>query len=135
MPLSDDHLDPARKAANLLYARGARRVWLFGSLARGIAPDDHSDLDLAVEGIAPSRLRAIARELTVTAASKVDLVDMTTAHPRVRPHILRTRVLLRREGRDETDLFSSMPVPCSSDGRNGDVTRLDHRSASRHSGQ
>ncbi len=103
MPLSDDHLDPARKAANLLYSRGARRVWLFGSLARGIAPDDHSDLDLAVEGITPVGLRAIARELATSVASKVDLVDMATAHPRVRPHILRTRVLLPREDRGEAD--------------------------------
>jgi predicted nucleotidyltransferase len=103
MPLSEDHLVPARTAANLLYARGARRVWLFGSLARGIVPDDHSDLDLAVEGITPSRLRAIARELAVTTASKVDLVDIATAHPRVRPHILRTRVLLPRENRGEVD--------------------------------
>jgi len=107
MPLSDEQLVPARTVANLLYSRGARRVWLFGSLARGIVPDDHSDLDLAVEGIAPSRLRAIAQELAVTVASKVDLVDMATAYPPVRPHILRTRVLLPREGADDADLAPS----------------------------
>ncbi|MBS1693783.1 MAG: nucleotidyltransferase domain-containing protein [Actinobacteria bacterium] len=99
MLISDQHLEPARKAANLLYTRGARRVWLFGSLARGIAPDDHSDLDIAVEGITPSRLRVIKEELAAMVETKVDLVDMATAHPPIRPHILRTRVLMQRETR------------------------------------
>jgi predicted nucleotidyltransferase len=106
MALPEDHLGPARRAANALYARGARRVWLFGSLARGALPDRCSDLDLAVEGIPPSRLRAIALELAGTAASKVDLVDMATAYPPLRPHILRTRVLLPREAHGEANLTS-----------------------------
>ncbi|MBM3269206.1 MAG: nucleotidyltransferase domain-containing protein [Candidatus Sericytochromatia bacterium] len=50
----------ARQAAEAAAERlattlGARRIFLFGSLARGIRFDEHSDVDLAVEGIPPQR--------------------------------------------------------------------------------
>jgi len=47
----------AKRAAALVYERGARRVWLFCSLARGRRPDVHSDIDSPVEGL-PYRERA-----------------------------------------------------------------------------
>jgi predicted nucleotidyltransferase len=88
----------AERGAAVLYARGARRVWLFGALANGHSPDNRSDLDLAVEGLSPYQLRPIAAELMHMMGFKVDLVDWDTAPPRLRPHVLRTRILLPRSG-------------------------------------
>lgn len=46
--------DIARRAAYILKEDfGAQRVLVFGSLAHGAWFHDHSDIDLAVEGIAP----------------------------------------------------------------------------------
>ena len=36
--------------AYLARQRGVQRIWLFGSLAKGRAPDSRSDIDIAVEG-------------------------------------------------------------------------------------
>jgi predicted nucleotidyltransferase len=83
-------------AAARLYAEGARRVWLFGARASNHSADSRSDLDLAVEGIRPDRLPALARLIGQLTGVEVDLVDMLTAPPRLRPHVLRTRVLLPR---------------------------------------
>ncbi len=41
----------ANEFAAFLYARGATRVVLFGSLARGSSPHAATDIDLAVEGL------------------------------------------------------------------------------------
>jgi predicted nucleotidyltransferase len=97
MGLREDHMRLAQRGAAVLYARGAKRVWLFGALASGHVPDGRSDLDLAVEGLAPSQLRPIAAELAHMMGFKVDVVDWSTAPPRLRPHILRTRLLLPRQ--------------------------------------
>jgi predicted nucleotidyltransferase len=94
MAKSDNDL--VRRGAAFLYGRGARRVWLFGARASHHAADARSDLDYAVDGIPPHRLPAIARELGYRSGVEVDLVDMLTAPPRLRPHILRTRILLPR---------------------------------------
>lgn len=46
------HLALAQRIAEALRAEmGAGRIHLFGSLADGVAYDEHSDIDLAVEGI------------------------------------------------------------------------------------
>lgn len=90
-------MELARRSASLLYARGARRVWLFGALAMGCPPDERSDIDLAVEGLPTYQIARSARDLTQMMGLKVDLIDMNLAAPRIRPHILRTRVLLPRE--------------------------------------
>jgi predicted nucleotidyltransferase len=87
----------AQRGAAALYGRGAKRVWLFGALASGHSPDGRSDLDLAVEGIPTNRLRSISTELDHMMGLKVDVVDWNTAPPRLRPHILRTRILLPRD--------------------------------------
>jgi predicted nucleotidyltransferase len=97
----DDHMGLAQRAAAVLYSRGAKRVWLFGALASGHTPDARSDLDLAVEGLSASRLRPAAAELSNILGFKVDLVDWDTAPPRLRPHVLRTRILLPRQIGDD----------------------------------
>lgn len=43
--------EKARQAADLIRSRGGRRVFLFGSLARGKSFWEHSDIDLAVSGL------------------------------------------------------------------------------------
>ena len=53
----------ARKGAALLYARGAKRVWLFGALAMGCEPYEKSDLDFAVDGLTPQQMYQASREL------------------------------------------------------------------------
>jgi predicted nucleotidyltransferase len=90
----NDPTDLPQRCAALLYARGAKRVWLFGALASDHLPDNRSDLDLVVEGIPAQKLASLSRELRQMIGRKVDLVDMASAPPRLRPHILRTRVLL-----------------------------------------
>jgi len=61
---------------------GARKVILFGSLVRGDARPD-SDIDLAVEGLAPAEtFRALARAAEV-AGRHVDLVPLEGTRPEV----------------------------------------------------
>ncbi len=82
----------AQEAATLLRSRyGARRVWVFGSLARGrVGP--HSDVDLATEGMAAHELlRAHAEVCRLFPGTEVDLVVLEEASP-----VLRRRV--EREG-------------------------------------
>jgi predicted nucleotidyltransferase len=94
--MSDNDSELVHRGAAFLYARGARRVWLFGARASNHEADARSDLDYAVEGIPPHRLYAMAKELGQATGMEVDLVDMRTAPPRLRPHIFRTRILLPR---------------------------------------
>jgi predicted nucleotidyltransferase len=92
----DKEKELVQQGAAFLYTKGARRVWLFGARASNHTADARSDLDYAVEGIPPQRLYVMAKELGHATGVEVDLVDMRTAPPRLRPHILRTRVLLPR---------------------------------------
>ena len=96
-PTMEERLTLARQGAALLYAQGARRVWLFGALAMGCQPDEKSDLDLVVDGLTPHQLFRMTRELGQILDCKVDLVDMGTTPHFFRPHVLRTRILLARE--------------------------------------
>jgi uncharacterized protein len=77
---------------------GVRRVVLFGSLARGDARPD-SDIDLAVEGLAPAQtFRAMARAAGV-AGRHVDLVPIEDARPEVLAIIAREgEVILGSDG-------------------------------------
>jgi predicted nucleotidyltransferase len=94
---TDDVMALVYKGAALLYDRGARRVWMFGSLALGKSQDERSDIDLVVEGLPPHQFSRTESDLNQLAGRKVDLVDLATAAPRLRPHILRTRVLLPQQ--------------------------------------
>lgn len=65
-------------ARMLVDGFGATRVWLFGSLAWG-EPDEHCDLDLAVQGLASSDYFTALGAVLAAAPSPVDLVRMEEA--------------------------------------------------------
>ena len=86
-------IDLLPDAKRLLAERfGARRVILFGSLARG-TPNETSDVDLAVAGISPESYFTAISELVELFDCHVDLVEIENA-----PESLRAR--LRLEGRE-----------------------------------
>jgi predicted nucleotidyltransferase len=69
------------QAANMLVERyQASRVLLFGSLATGTA-DEHSDVDLAVEGLPSAVYFHALADLMALFAGPVDLVRMEEALP------------------------------------------------------
>lgn len=71
----------ARLAATELAERyGVRRVVLFGSVARGEATSE-SDVDLAVEGLAPADLLAAMAVAAERIGRPVDLVRLEEASP------------------------------------------------------
>lgn len=82
-----------RLVSHLVEAHGARRVWLFGSLAED-AFDEDSDIDLAVEGLGAGTapFRAAAELDDLARPLRVDLVPLEDA-----PAALRTRILQRGE--------------------------------------
>jgi predicted nucleotidyltransferase len=85
----------AQRAARLLKDKaGARRVILFGSLARGELFHQRSDVDLAVEGIKSQDFWYAWAELdNLNSEFEIDLVHVETAPP----NLLLT---LEREGVD-----------------------------------
>jgi predicted nucleotidyltransferase len=81
------------RAATSLRAEGASAVYVFGSRAMG-ASHAASDIDLAVEGLAPSRFfRALARACDA-AGHEIDLIDLDEDNPFTR-HLRRAGVLRR----------------------------------------
>ena len=64
--------------ASRLRTPGAQRVWLFGSLVWG-TPDEHADIDLAVEGLPPEVYFRAVGELLCAASASVDLVELERA--------------------------------------------------------
>ena len=75
---------------------GARRVRIFGSVARGEA-DEHSDIDLLVD-MEPGRSlldhASLWLELNATLNCKVDVVSERGRKPRIRQRVLREAVPL-----------------------------------------
>jgi predicted nucleotidyltransferase len=57
----------------LVDVHGARKVALFGSLASG-EPREHSDVDLAVEGLRPAAYFPALADVTAALGCTVDLV-------------------------------------------------------------
>ena len=74
-------------ATELLRAAGARRVWLFGSLASGM-PHAMSDVDLAVDGLSSAAYFDVLASLMTLFGTRVDLVTLEDA-----PGSLRERIL------------------------------------------
>lgn len=69
-------------AALLKTAYGAERVILFGSLARQGIFDEHSDVDLAVQGLDERMYcRALAQLMNLQPDIAVDLIRMEEASP------------------------------------------------------
>jgi predicted nucleotidyltransferase len=74
--------------ARLAKEPGVRRIWLFGSLSgEGGLVHEGSDIDLAVEGLHPSRVDHLAAELVAAADTPVDLVRYESASPALRARI------------------------------------------------
>jgi uncharacterized protein len=89
----------ARRCAHLLVDRfGVSRVYLFGSLAgQTSAPfGPHSDIDLAVEGLAPDRYWAALAALDpeLPSGTSLDLVPLEDAHPSLASRIRSTGEVL-----------------------------------------
>lgn len=63
------------------------RIWLFGSLAKGRNPDFRSDIDLAVQGLAPERTLSTWAELDEALRLQPDLVRWEEANPTLRDEI------------------------------------------------
>ena len=91
----------AQQAARLtegLRALGARRVWVFGSFARGHVRSD-SDLDMAVEGLPYSQDQLLGvAEQSLGGGLALDLVPWEAAGALLRERILSEgRILYERE--------------------------------------
>ncbi|MCI2424485.1 nucleotidyltransferase domain-containing protein [Candidatus Acetothermia bacterium] len=64
-----------RAAIDILKEHGAKRIVLFGSMAKG-TDSKHSDIDLACEGIPPAQFFKVLGEIFFTTGESIDLVDM-----------------------------------------------------------
>ena len=87
--ISDEMINvEVRKAVEFLSQwPGVRRVWLFGSAAKGRSLDWRSDLDLAVQGMISADLCRAWSELDAQMKISVDLVLVESAHPLLREEI------------------------------------------------
>jgi predicted nucleotidyltransferase/SAM-dependent methyltransferase len=112
--LRQRRLAQASEGATLLYLAGARRVWLFGSLARGEVSDRCTDIDFAVEGLASDKRRSLRRPLRTLLRCKVDVVGLEHAGPALRRTIMESRVLLPRNIGQDASLPSRFPAPPAS---------------------
>lgn len=82
-----------RAAIDILKGRGVKRVFLFGSTARG-TDSKHSDIDLACEGLSPDQFFKVLGELLSATGESIDLVDMKEVKGTLRRRIEREGVLL-----------------------------------------
>lgn len=73
----------ALDAARRLWALGATRVVLFGSLASGGQPHPHSDIDLCVEGLSQGTVERFRLDASGP-DGQFDLVRWETASPELR---------------------------------------------------
>ena len=83
-------LDPL---VQILAKCGAKRVFLFGSVARGEARPG-SDVDLACEGLPPGRFFEALGKLLLCTGKDVDLVDLDKAAAPLRKRLEKEGVLL-----------------------------------------
>jgi uncharacterized protein len=85
-----------KKIAEIARSHGARRVRLFGSVARGDATDE-SDLDLLVD-LDPARslidLVAIKQDVEELVHRKVDVVTEAAISPYIREKVLSEAALI-----------------------------------------
>ncbi|OAT79843.1 hypothetical protein A6M21_15350 [Desulfotomaculum copahuensis] len=85
----EDALAGARRAAAMIRAEYGCRVLLFGSLARGGRFNEHSDIDLALEGlpVEANFWRLYAGALTLVEPFHLDLVLLESASPELQGRI------------------------------------------------
>ena len=84
-------------AAKFLKEQGAKRVWLFGSLAKGRRPTVHSDFDFAVEGFPADRFFGSVGHLLQIMPRPVDVVEFESCPPLLREQILEHGIVLDNE--------------------------------------
>jgi len=82
--------------AAVLRGRGARRVWLFGSLVTGAQPHAGTDVDLCVEGLDDPSIADATLALEELALARVDLVRWEAASARMRGRVERDGVEIGR---------------------------------------
>ena len=73
---------------------GVARVFLIGTLADPERFDEHSGIDLAVEGLAPEKYLAAWRRLEEIASRPFDLITLETAPAPLREEVLAKGILL-----------------------------------------
>jgi predicted nucleotidyltransferase len=95
--LSRDDERHIRIAAKFLRKQGAKRVWLFGSLAKGRRPAVHSDFDFAVEGLPPDRFFGSVGHLLQILPRPVDIVELEDCNSLLRQQILEHGIILDYE--------------------------------------
>lgn len=95
--LSSDDQQYIRLAARFLREQGAKRVWLFGSLAKGRRPTVHSDFDFAVEGLPGDRLFGSVGHLLQVLPRPVDIVEFENCSTLLREQILEHGIILSDE--------------------------------------
>ena len=84
-------------AAKFLKEQGAKRVWLFGSLAKGRRPTVHSDFDFAVEGFPADRFFGSVGHLLQIMPRPVDVVELESCSTLLREQILEYGIVLDDE--------------------------------------
>lgn len=84
-----DALAGARRAAAMIRERHGCKVWLFGSLARNGAFNEHSDIDLALEGlpVVTNFWSLYADALALVEPLNLDLVLLESASPELQRKI------------------------------------------------
>jgi predicted nucleotidyltransferase len=95
--LSSDDQQYIRLAARFLREQGAKRVWLFGSLAKGRRPTVHSDFDFAVEGLPGDKLFGSVGHLLQVLPRPVDVVEFESCSTLLREQILEHGIILDDE--------------------------------------
>ncbi|AYO29926.1 nucleotidyltransferase domain-containing protein [Biomaibacter acetigenes] len=86
----------AKQIACLLRQKySAKKVWVFGSLAKKEMFNPWSDIDIAVEGI-PHELyyKAIAEVISLSPEYKIDIVDIWDCSPLFRENIQKEGILI-----------------------------------------
>ena len=92
--LSTEDQEYIRLAGRFLRGQGAKRVWLFGSLAKGRRPTVHSDFDFAVEGLPSDRLYGSVGHLLQILPRPVDVIEIEGCPSLLREQILEHGIIL-----------------------------------------
>ena len=102
----------AHKAAQILKKQfAARKVLLFGSLLDVQRMHFHSDIDLAVWGLAEERYyQAVAKLQDLNPDFSIDLVQIESAPPSLRSAIIKTGIELDPTKERKANLASLLPI-------------------------